>query len=252
MTMEIQSGTLYIVATPIGNLRDITYRAVEVLREVELIAAEDTRKTKILLDFYEINKPMISYFSQNEHRRVPELINRLQYGSSVALVTDAGTPGISDPAYAIVHAAIEAGIQVVPLPGPTAFVSALVASGLPTDAFVFEGFLPMKKGRQTLLRKLALEERTVILYESPHKISKTLGEIHQHFGDRYVVIAREMTKKFEEFLRGPVSEVKKELEGRTVKGEFVVVIKGKSKKDGEREGRDQCQDRDKDRERDRE
>jgi len=231
--VEIKSGTLYIVATPIGNLRDITYRAVEILREVELIAAEDTRKTKILLDFYDISKPMVSYFSQNEHRRVPELINRLQYGSSVALVTDAGTPGISDPAYAIVHAAVLAGITVVPLPGPTAFVSALVASGLPTDSFVFEGFLPMKKGRQTLLQKLAQEERTVILYESPHKISKTLGEMQKYFGDRYVVLAREITKKFEEFLRGPLPDVMKAIEGRTVKGEFVVVIKGKSKKDKE-------------------
>ncbi len=229
--MDIKAGILYIVATPIGNLRDITYRAVEVLREVDLVAAEDTRKTKILLDFYEISKPMVSYYSHNEHRRVPELINRMQYGTSVALVTDAGTPGISDPAYAIVHAAIDAGIAVIPLPGPTAFVSALVASGLPTDAFVFEGFLPMKKGRQTMLRRLAQEERTVVLYESPHKISKTLNEIHEHFGDRYIVIARELTKKFEEFLRGPVSVVSKELENRAVKGEFVIVIKGRSKND---------------------
>jgi 16S rRNA (cytidine1402-2'-O)-methyltransferase len=222
-------GILFIVATPIGNLGDITVRALEILKSVDLIAAEDTRTTKVLLDHFEIRKPLISFYSYNEQRRVPDLIERLKQGQSVALVSDAGTPGISDPAYSIVHAAIEADVPVVPIPGPTAFVAALVVSGLSTDAFVFEGFLPVKKGRQTALKRLAKEERTLILYESPHKILRTLADIQQYFGDRRVAVARELTKKFEEVLRGTVSSVLEHFSSRSIKGEFVIVIEGKKK-----------------------
>ena len=230
-------GTLFIVATPIGNLGDITVRALEILKSVDLIAAEDTRTTKVLLDHFEIRKPLISFYSYNEQRRVPDLIEKIMQGQSIALVSDAGTPGISDPAYSIVHAAIEADIPVVPIPGPTAFVAALVVSGLSTDAFVFEGFLPVKKGRQTMLKRLAKEERTLILYESPHKILRTLADIQEYFGDRRVAVARELTKKFEEVLRGRVSSVLEHFSSRNIKGEFVIVIEGKEKekkKRGER------------------
>lgn len=220
-------GTLYIVATPIGNLEDITYRALKVLAGVDLVAAEDTRKTKILLDHYGISKPMVSYFSYNERRRTPQLIRHLEEGKSVALVSDAGTPGISDPAHTVVVAALEHGIPVVPIPGPAAFVSALIVSGLPTNAFVFEGFLPVKKGRATKLAQLKEETRTVILYESPHRIVKTLEQVLELFGDRQVVVAREMTKKFEEIVRGPVSAVLKEISSRPPRGEYVVLIGGK-------------------------
>ncbi|GJQ19876.1 MAG: ribosomal RNA small subunit methyltransferase I [Bacteroidia bacterium] len=220
-------GTLYIVATPIGNLEDITYRALKVLACVDLVAAEDTRKTKILLDHYGISKPMVSYFSYNERRRTPQLIRHLEEGKSVALVSDAGTPGISDPAHTVVVAALEHGIPVVPIPGPAAFVSALIVSGLPTNAFVFEGFLPVKKGRATKLAQLKEETRTVILYESPHRIVKTLEQVLELFGDRQVVVAREMTKKFEEIVRGPVSAVLKEISSRSPRGEYVVLIGGK-------------------------
>jgi 16S rRNA (cytidine1402-2'-O)-methyltransferase len=222
-------GILFIVATPIGNLGDITVRALEILKSVDIIAAEDTRTTKILLDHFDIRKPLISFYSYNEQRRVPDLIDRLKQGQSIALVSDAGTPGISDPAYSIVRAAIENDVPVVPIPGPTAFVAALVVSGLPTDAFVFEGFLPVKKGRQTMLKRLAKEERTLILYESPHKIHRTLADIQQHLGDRRVAVARELTKKFEEVLRGTVSSVLEKFSSRSIKGEFVIVIEGKKK-----------------------
>lgn len=222
-------GVLFIVATPIGNLGDITVRALEILKSVDLIAAEDTRTTKVLLDHFEIRKPLISFYSYNEQRRVPDLIDRFKQGESIALVSDAGTPGISDPAYSIVRAAIDAGIPVVPIPGPTAFVAALVVSGLSTDAFVFEGFLPVKKGHQTMLKRLAKEERTVILYESPHKILRTLADIQTYFGDRHVAVARELTKKFEEVLRGTVSSVLEQFSSRSIKGEFVIVIEGKKK-----------------------
>jgi 16S rRNA (cytidine1402-2'-O)-methyltransferase len=222
-------GILFIVATPIGNLGDITVRALEILKSVDIIAAEDTRTTKFLLDHFDIRKPLISFYSYNEQRRVPDLIERLEQGQSIALVSDAGTPGISDPAYSIVRAAIENDIPVVPIPGPTAFVAALVVSGLSTDAFVFEGFLPVKKGRQTMLKRLAKEERTLILYESPHKILRTLADIQQHLGDRHVAVARELTKKFEEVLRGTVSSVLEKFSSRSIKGEFVIVIEGKKK-----------------------
>ncbi|HLP16279.1 MAG TPA: 16S rRNA (cytidine(1402)-2'-O)-methyltransferase [Bacteroidota bacterium] len=223
---QITPGTLYIVPTPIGNLEDITLRALKVLGGVDLIAAEDTRTTKNLLDHYNIQKPMISYFSHNETVRTPQIIDRLLQQSSVAVVTDAGTPGISDPAHAIITAAIEAGIRIVPLPGPTAFIPALIASGLPTHAFVFEGFLPHKKGRHTRLEQLKEEHRTIIFYESPHRIVRTLSELEEALGDRKAVIGRELTKKFEEFLRGTLSSIRIELESRSIKGEFVLVVDG--------------------------
>jgi len=226
---RVVSGTLYLVATPIGNLEDITHRALKVLSSVDLIAAEDTRKTKILLDHYSINKPMVSYFSYNERHRTPQLIGKLQEGQSIALVSDAGTPGISDPAYHIVQSCLAAGISIIPIPGPSAFVSALVVSGLPTDRFVFEGFLPIKKGRKTKLAGLSSEPRTIVLFESPHRILKTLEEIRTVFGERHVVVARELTKKFEEIVRGPVSTVLEELRRKQTRGEYVLVVEGHSK-----------------------
>jgi len=223
---KIVGGILYLVATPIGNLEDITYRAVKVLSSVDLIAAEDTRKTKILLDHYNINKPMMSYYSYNEKARAPQLIEKLLAGQSIALVSDAGTPGISDPAFYIVQQALENGISIIPIPGPTAFISALIASGLPTDRFVFEGFLPLKKGRKTKYESLKLEPRTIILYESPHRIHKTLAEIQNYFGNRNVVVARELTKKFEEIVRGSIQFVQSELQKKEPRGEYVVLIEG--------------------------
>jgi len=224
---EIQSGVLYIVPTPIGNLEDITLRALKVLAGVDAIAAEDTRTTKFLLDHYNIQKPLISFFSHNEQMRVPHIIGRLKSGESIALVSDAGTPGISDPAYSIITAAIENEIPIVPLPGATAFIPALIASGLPTHSFVFEGFLPHKKGRKTRLERLSVEERTIVLYESPHRILKTLEDLQRHFGDRKAVIGRELTKKFEEIKRGTLSSLLIDFSSRNVKGEFVLVIEGK-------------------------
>lgn len=219
-------GTLYIVSTPIGNLEDITYRAVKVLGAVDLIAAEDTRKTRILLDHYGISKPMLSYFSYNEKQRTPQLIQQLKDGKSIALVSDAGTPGISDPAHRIVVAALAESIPIIPIPGASAFLSALIVSGLPTHGFVFEGFLPVKKGRKTKLEELKNERRTIILYESPHRIMKTLTEIGTTFGERQVVVARELTKKFEEIVRGSLSSVLKEIASKPARGEYVLLVAG--------------------------
>jgi 16S rRNA (cytidine1402-2'-O)-methyltransferase len=221
-------GILYIVSTPIGNLEDITFRAVKILSSVDLIAAEDTRKTKILLDHYNISKPMLSYFDYNERFRASQLVERLLAGQSIALVSDAGTPGISDPAYRIVRESIDRGISIVPIPGASALLAALVVSGLPTNSFVFEGFLPVKKGRKTKLEILKFEKRTIILYESPHRIKKTLKEILEHFGDREIVLAREVSKKFEEVLRGRTSDLLTKLSSGTPRGEFVVVLQGNS------------------------
>jgi 16S rRNA (cytidine1402-2'-O)-methyltransferase len=228
MPETVQPGTLYLVATPIGNLEDITYRAVKILNGVNLIAAEDTRKTKFLLDRYNIQKELVSYFAFNEAKRTPELINKLKGGQSIAIVSDAGTPGISDPAYRLVKAAIKENLNIIPIPGASAFISALVASGLPTESFVFEGFLPHKKGRKTKLEMLSEETRTIILYESPHRILKTLNELQNSFGDRYIVVARELTKKFEEIFRGNISEAIAHFSSKSIKGEFVLVISGKS------------------------
>ncbi len=221
-------GTLYIVSTPIGNLSDITFRAVEVLKQVDLIACEDTRRTKILLEKFGLAKNLISYYNYNERQRAEEIIRELKSGKNVALVSDSGTPGISDPGFVLIRRAIEENITVIPIPGPTAFVCALVGSGLPMDEFVFIGFLPHKKGRKAKLKKLSEEERTIILYESPHRLLKTLNEILEIFGDREIAVAKELTKIHEEFFRGRISEVLKKLTPDKIKGEFVIVISGKT------------------------
>jgi len=221
--------SLYLVPTPIGNLKDITLRALDILKDVDLILAEDTRTTGFLLKHYEIKTSQKSYHAHNEHKTVDDLVKRMQNGETFALVTDAGTPGISDPGFLIVRAAVAAGLSVGCLPGATAFVPALVKSGLPSDRFVFEGFLPMKKGRQSRLQALANEERTVVLYESPHKIRKTLEQIAEYFGkDRIVSVSRELTKVFEETKTGPAWEIRDYFAAKEIKGEFVVVIEGKS------------------------
>ena len=229
MPEEIEKGTLYIVATPIGNLDDISFRAVKILSGVDAIAAEDTRKTRVLLNHLNIKKELISYYSYNEEKRVPYLIHRLKQGESIALVSDAGTPGISDPAFHILRAAVVTGIPVKAIPGPAAFLPALIVSGLPMHRFVFEGFLPLKKGRKTRIEELAQEKRTIILYESPHRLIMTLQQVLEHFGDREISLSRELTKKFEEVLRGKLSAVLQALSSRSLKGEFVIVLAGKPK-----------------------
>jgi 16S rRNA (cytidine1402-2'-O)-methyltransferase len=220
------SGTLYLVATPIGNLEDVTYRAVRTLREADLIACEDTRHTRKLLDHYGIAKPLVSYHEHNEAARAEELLSRMQAGESVALVSDAGMPLISDPGYRVVNAAIRAGIRVVPVPGVSAFVAALAASGLPTDEFTFGGFLPAKSGpRMRVLEAVKEEAATLIFYETPHRIVEALGDIERVLGERPVVVARELTKVHEEFLRGTAGEIRAALAARpSVKGEITLLI----------------------------
>jgi 16S rRNA (cytidine1402-2'-O)-methyltransferase len=218
---------LYLVPTPIGNLEDITFRAIRVLKEVDLILAEDTRNSGKLLKHFEINTPMQSHHMHNEHKTVENVVRQIQNGKTVALISDAGTPAISDPGFLLTRACVEAGLEVDCLPGATAFVPALVNSGLPNDKFVFEGFLPVKKGRQTRLELLAQETRTIILYESPHKLLKTLGQIKEFFGeDRQVSVSREITKIHEETVRGTVAEVLSHYEAKPPKGEIVVVVAG--------------------------
>jgi 16S rRNA (cytidine1402-2'-O)-methyltransferase len=218
-------GTLYLVATPIGNLEDITLRALRTLKECDLIAAEDTRRTGVLLKHFGISKPMVSYFQFNEAKRSEEIIERLRRGQKIALVTDAGSPGISDPGEKVVKAAIAAGFRVEPVPGPSALVAALTTSGLPTEEFHFIGFLPHKSGqRRKKLELLAAVEGTLVLYESPYRIEKLLGELKEVFPERPIVLARELTKKFEEFLRGKPAELLQQLQKRSIKGEFVVMI----------------------------
>ena len=218
-------GTLYLVATPIGNLEDITLRALRTLKECQLVAAEDTRHTGQLLKHYGISKPMVSYFQFNEARRSEEIIGRLRRGETVALVTDAGSPGISDPGERVVRAAIAAGLRVEAVPGPCALVAGLTASGLPTGEFHFIGFLPHKSGqRRNRLEALKSIPGTLVLYESPYRVGKLLGELHAVFPGREVVLARELTKKFEEYLRGTPAELITRLEHRSVKGEFVVLV----------------------------
>lgn len=220
-------GTLYIVPTPIGNLQDITLRALEILRTVDLILAEDTRNSVRLLNHFQINKPITPYHQHNEHSVVNHLVNQLQGGKSMAMVSDAGTPGISDPAFLLVRACIKEGVKVECLPGATAFVPALVNSGLPTNRFCFEGFLPVKKGRQTMLKKLAVEERTIVLYESPHRLVKALEELVQFFGaDRKAAVCRELSKLHEENARGTLQELLTHFSSKEVKGEIVLVIAG--------------------------
>ncbi|MCL6523226.1 MAG: 16S rRNA (cytidine(1402)-2'-O)-methyltransferase [Thermoflavifilum sp.] len=221
---------LYIVPTPIGNLEDITLRAIRILQAVDLILAEDTRTSTILLQHYQIHKPLRAYHQHNEHAIVDQLVQQLQSGMSMALLSDAGTPGISDPGYLLVRQAITAGIVVECLPGPTAFIPALVCSGLPMHRFCFEGFLPLKKGRKTRLQELSLESRTIVLYESPHRLLKTLQELITYFGaQRLCSASREISKKFEQHIRGTLQEVYTQLSATQIRGEWVLVIAGKEK-----------------------
>ena len=222
-----ENSKLYLVPTPIGNLEDITLRAIRILKEVDLILAEDTLTSGKLLKHLEIMTPMMSHHMHNEHKTVESLVRRLQSGETMALISDAGTPAISDPGFLLTRACVEAGIPVDCLPGATAFVPALVNSGLPNDKFVFEGFLPVKKGRQTRLISLAEETRTIIFYESPHKLVKTLGQFVEFFGpDRQVSVSREITKLHEETIRGTVTEVLAHYTKKPPKGEIVVVLAG--------------------------
>jgi 16S rRNA (cytidine1402-2'-O)-methyltransferase len=219
---------LYLIPSPIGNLADITFRAIEILKSVDLILAEDTRTSSVLLNHYQVQKPITPYHQHNEHKILAHLTEQLAGGKTMALLTDAGTPGISDPAFLLVRECIKNNIKVECLPGATAFVPALVNSGLPTNSFCFEGFLPLKKGRQTMMKKLAEEERTMIFYESPMRLVKTLNEFVQYFGaGRQCCVSRELTKKFEENARGSLQEVHDHFNAKTVKGEIVIVVAGK-------------------------
>ncbi len=231
-------GTLYVVSTPIGNLEDITLRAIRILKEVDVIAAEDTRHTLKLLNYYGISKPLISYWGEKERAKAEEVIGRLRTGNSVALVSDAGTPGISDPGSVLIKRAIEEDIQVVPVPGPTALIAALTISGFSTEEFVFCGFLPAKQSqRRKFLEELSLERRTVVIYESPHRVLESMAEIADTFGERSMVLAKEMTKLHEEVLRGTVSGVFASLGESKIVGEYVMVIEGnRGVESGHREG----------------
>jgi 16S rRNA (cytidine1402-2'-O)-methyltransferase len=228
-----ESGILYLVPTPVGNLRDMTYRAVEILSSVDLIACEDTRTSSRLLQHYDIHNRTTSYHAHNEHSKTERLIAELLSGLSIALVTDAGSPAISDPGFLLVREAVAEGITVSALPGPTAFVPALSASGLPSDRFVFEGFLPPKKGRMTRLRRLAEEDRTVILYEAPHRLEKLFKQLLETFGPgRRAVVARELSKKFETFHRGTIADLIDWIRStEKIKGEMVVLIAPLSRKE---------------------
>ena len=219
---------LYLVPTPIGNLEDMTFRAIRVLKEVDYILAEDTRNSGKLLKHFEINTPMHSHHMHNEHKTVETIVRRIQNGETFALISDAGTPAISDPGFLLVRACVEAGVEVDCLPGATAFVPALVNSGFPNDKFIFEGFLPVKKGRQTRLTMLAEEQRTIIFYESPHKLLKTLAQFVEYFGaERAVSVSREISKLHEETIRGTVAEVLAHYTQKPPKGEIVLVVSGK-------------------------
>jgi 16S rRNA (cytidine1402-2'-O)-methyltransferase len=226
--VSTETTSLYLVPTPIGNLADITLRALDVLKSVDTILAEDTRTSGFLLKHYEISKPLQSFHIFNEHKTLAGLITRMQQGEVMALISDAGTPGISDPGFLLVREALKADLKVDCLPGATALIPALVKSGFPTDRFVFEGFLPHKKGRQTALKKLAEEDRTIVLYESPHRLIKTLEQLIEYFGpDRLVSVSRELTKFHEETKTGSVADVLEHFKKKDVKGEIVIVINGK-------------------------
>lgn len=226
--MEEMSVSLYLVPTPIGNLRDITLRALDVLKSVDVILAEDTRTSGKLLKHFEIKRPLESYHIFNEHKAVERLVARMYAGEVMALVTDAGTPGVSDPGFLLVRQLRERGLRVSCLPGPTAFVPALVNSGLPVDRFVFEGFLPHKKGRKTRIESLLGEERTMVFYESPHRLMKTLIQFAEYFGeDRSACVCRELTKIYEESIGGTLKELIEHYENNTIKGEIVIVVAGK-------------------------
>ena len=227
----VDAGTLYVVSTPIGNLADITERGLQVLRVVDRIAAEDTRHTGRLLARFGIDTPMTSYHEHNEHKAARGLVMALKDGMSLAMVTDAGTPGVSDPGYRLLSLAAEEGVPIIPVPGASAVLAALVASGLPIERFVFEGFLPKKKGRQTRLKELAEESRTFVLYESPQRLARTLKDLSEHMGGaRRVVICRELTKLHEEFVRGTLAELAESYTDQTVKGEITIVVEGKSRR----------------------
>jgi 16S rRNA (cytidine1402-2'-O)-methyltransferase len=220
-------ATLFIVATPIGNLEDITFRAIRILSEVDLIAAEDTRQTRILLARYNINTPMTSYHKFNIRSKTANLINHLIQGKDLALVSDSGMPGISDPGYELIKEAARQGFRIEPIPGPSASITALAVSGLPTERFIFEGFLPKKQGKKVKrLSELKNETATIIIYESPYRVIKTLEDIKENLGDRQVAVCRELTKKFEEVIRGKAGDVLEKLKNRKIKGEVVVVVKG--------------------------
>ncbi len=229
-------GILYLVPTPVGNLEDMTCRALRVLKEADLILAEDTRTTGILLKHFEIKNAMLSYHKFNEHQTVSHIVSRLLAGETVAVVSDAGTPGISDPGFLVAREAVKAGVEVVCLPGPTAFVPALVASGIPCDRFCFEGFLPVKKGRATRLAALAAEERTLVFYESPHRVVKTLAQLAETFGaGRQAAVCREISKVHEECLRGTLEELAAHFTETEPRGEFVIVVAGRDAKESKKD-----------------
>ena len=223
----LDNTALFLVPTPIGNLADMTFRAIDVLKSVDLILAEDTRNSSILLKHYDIHTPMKSFHAYNEHQQTNSIIKKLEEGIRIALISDAGSPGISDPGYLMAKAALDANLQIEALPGPTAFIPALVKSGLPNNQFVFEGFLPKKKGRSSKIRSLKNEERTLIFYESPHRILKTLVQFEAVYGkDRQVSVSRELSKKFEQTINGSLSTVRTHFENNKPKGEFVIVLSG--------------------------
>ena len=222
--MPVKKGTLFIVSTPIGNLADITFRAVETLKTVSFIAAEDTRRTRKLLNHFDIKTKLISYYEHNRFARIPQILQHLESGKDVAVVTDAGTPGVSDPAYKLIRSVIQVDVKVEPIPGPSAFLTALVASGLPTDRFLFVGFLPPKKGRRKKLSDLASHEATLILYENPKRVVKTLSDIATFLGDRPAVVCRELTKVHEEIIRGTISELLSYFSRNSPRGECVIMI----------------------------
>lgn len=223
-------ATLYIVATPIGNLRDITHRAIETLKQADMIACEDTRTSSVLLQHYQIDKPLLSFHQHNEHRKTEHLMNLLNGGQNIAIISDAGMPGISDPGFLAIRAAHQNGHKICTIPGPDAITTAIVASGLPCDRFIFEGFLPPKKGRQTRVKAIAESDITSVVYESPHKLLRFLEALNEFAGDdRWICVARELTKKFEEINRGQISDVLSDFKNRpAIKGEIVVVVSGKN------------------------
>jgi 16S rRNA (cytidine1402-2'-O)-methyltransferase len=232
-SLNATKGMLYIVSTPIGNREDITLRALRILREVDLIAAEDTRHTSLLLKHFGIQKPLTSFFEGNELRKRDFILSKLKQGDQIALVSDAGTPGISDPGFRLIRAAVENEIPIVPIPGPSALIAALSVSGLPTDAFLFKGFLPHKmKKRRDLLKELEDVRETLIFYESPHRISEALRDICELMGDRKIVLTRELTKIYEEVLRGKVTEIQRQIGGKKLKGEITLLVSGKMRKKG--------------------
>ena len=229
-------GKLYLVPTPIGNLSDMTPRALEILAEVDLVACEDTRTSGSLLAKFDLRKKLISYHDFNERSRAGQLLQHLQSGQSVAVMTDAGSPGISDPAYRVVRVALENGIEIVPLPGANALIPALTASGLPTDRFLFEGFLSHKSStRKRRLEQLESFPHTIVFYESPHRVHQALTAMREVFGNRQACLAREISKKFEQFMRGSIEDILERIEGKTVKGEIVIVVAGKSADSGRSE-----------------